>query len=205
MMGRAQDNDPLGNTVCILNRGGSRVREQVTAVDDLFVTFDEPCTEEDGGAATHSVRATEEQRGQQEEGEGDREEAHVCVAAGRPEYDKTILETHFVRATDEEYAAQDSGSNAFGFECIHRRDGAALKTFVDNHECIAAVSDALGNTLITVAAYSGWLKAVKFFIKRGVDVNKVNSYGLSPLHYAIEFEHFDIRDYLIKKGAHVHG
>jgi hypothetical protein len=175
------ESDPLGNTVFI--HGKSSRGYELTPVADLFVSLEDSLEE-------RSVNAEEATA-----------EVPQFATAGRVEYDKAALTTHFPRK-HEDYAAEN-GSDAFGFECIHRRDGAALKTFVDNHKCVSGVIDDVGNTLITVAAFSGWLKAVKFFIKRGVDVNKVNSYGLSPLHYAIEFEHFDIRDYLIKKGANV--
>ena len=90
-----------------------------------------------------------------------------------------------------------------GFECIFNRYGANLKNYVEDHRDINTVLDACGNNLLHAAAYIGWERAVKFLIRRGVSVNCTNNYGVTPLAYAIEFEYYTIRDYLLKKGAKV--
>lgn len=97
----------------------------------------------------------------------------------------------------------DQVTDYAGFDCIFNRYGANLKNYVENHKNIVSVVDASGNNLLHAAAYIGWERAVKFLIRRGVSVNHTNIYGATPLAYAIEFENFEIRDYLLKKGAAV--
>lgn len=53
------------------------------------------------------------------------------------------------------------------------------------------------------AAQKGFFSAVKLLVDNGADVNKVDSYGRSPLHYAAESwsDEIEIERYLIEKGA----
>lgn len=88
-----------------------------------------------------------------------------------------------------------------GFDCIFNRYGSTLKTYVEGHSNINSVVDSCGNNLLHAASYIGWERAVKFLIRRGVSVNHSNNYGVTPLVYAIEFENYESRDYLLKKGA----
>lgn len=99
------------------------------------------------------------------------------------------------------YGDGDSNSPFFGFECIFNRDGPGLKSFVESHENINSVVDACENTILMAAVLVGWERAARFLIKRGVDINAVNKFGRSALSYAIGMEYFDIRDFLLRKGA----
>ena len=95
----------------------------------------------------------------------------------------------------------DQTDDYAGFDCIFNRYGAKLKEYVEAHKDINTAVDASGNNLLHAAAYIGWDRAVKFLIRRGVSVNHANNFGVTPLVYAVEFENYDIRDYLLKKGA----
>ena len=52
------------------------------------------------------------------------------------------------------------------------------------------------------AAFEGNLDEVKFHVERGCEVNTIGDYQ-NPLHAAIENEHLEIIEYLLKNGASV--
>jgi len=53
------------------------------------------------------------------------------------------------------------------------------------------------------AAAKGNLGRVKYYIKKGEDINKKNRARWTALAYAIKFNHFDIVKYLIENGANI--
>ena len=63
------------------------------------------------------------------------------------------------------------------------------------------IRDDYGNTLLMASAHVGFKRGVKYFIKRGWDVNARNKYGNTAMHFAVERGQYKIAEYLNKKGA----
>ena len=61
--------------------------------------------------------------------------------------------------------------------------------------------DEYGNGVLHAAAHHGFKRGVKMCIRHGCDVNGVNKYGNTPLHFAVERGEGKIGEYLKKKGA----
>jgi len=49
----------------------------------------------------------------------------------------------------------------------------------------------------------GSLYAIKYFISHGIDINGMNHYGETSLHYACKLENIDIVKYLVKHDANI--
>ena len=47
------------------------------------------------------------------------------------------------------------------------------------------------------------IKFVKYFINKGLDINKKNKYGNTPLHYAFKIGNYDIIHLLLENGANI--
>ena len=62
-------------------------------------------------------------------------------------------------------------------------------------------ADKHGNTLLLVAAQSGYLGLLQLLLKRGAEVNAQNKLGNTPLHYSMHFKHEECTQVLLKRGA----
>ena len=58
-------------------------------------------------------------------------------------------------------------------------------------------------TLLMLATQQGWKKGTKLLIRKGANLDAQNKFGNTALHFAIEFGHEEIAQYLKKKGASV--
>jgi hypothetical protein len=64
-------------------------------------------------------------------------------------------------------------------------------------------SDSLDDELLHFAAQDGDIAEVRRLLSEGHDVNAFDDLGKTPLHYAVEEEHFEVAKYLIDCGANV--
>ena len=62
-------------------------------------------------------------------------------------------------------------------------------------------TDKFGNSLLHVACQSGNKRAVKFCLRKGLDVDARNADGQTPLHHCFALGHSALAAYLIDKGA----
>ena len=92
-------------------------------------------------------------------------------------------------------------------ELAHRlldraRDGdtAQLAAYVDAGAPVN-LTDAVGNTLIMLAAYHGHAETVAALISRGADADRLNDRGQSPLAGALFKGEDDVCALLINSGA----
>ena len=60
---------------------------------------------------------------------------------------------------------------------------------------------ANGNTALHVAAQNGKLSIAKWLLGLGVDVNRQNATGQTPLHYAVAYQYGHLVSYLVNAGA----
>ena len=56
--------------------------------------------------------------------------------------------------------------------------------------------DSHGNTLMLLAAQNGALKIAKLLLKKGANANHQNKQGQCALHYAMEYNYFDMGTWL---------
>ena len=61
--------------------------------------------------------------------------------------------------------------------------------------------DQHGNTLFILACQQGSKKLAKFLLRRGSYINAQNHAGNSALHYLNEYNHTNLADWLVRKGA----
>lgn len=57
------------------------------------------------------------------------------------------------------------------------------------------------DSCLHMAAMIGNLRAVKILVEAGLDINLPGDMSLTPLHYATEWHHPEIAEYLLSKGA----
>jgi ankyrin repeat protein len=62
-------------------------------------------------------------------------------------------------------------------------------------------TDKFGNSLLHVACQSGNKRAVKFCLRKGLDVDARNADGQTPLHHCFALGHSALAAYLTDKGA----
>lgn len=58
-----------------------------------------------------------------------------------------------------------------------------------------------GDSCLHLAAQRGDSRAVELLLDAGLDINEPGDMGNTPLHYAVKYQHSDIADLLIKRGA----
>ena len=68
-------------------------------------------------------------------------------------------------------------------------------------EAFVDAEDEHGNTAIILAVQQGQKKLVKELMRRGATLNHQNHAGCTVLHYAQEYKHAELADYLAQKGA----
>lgn len=57
---------------------------------------------------------------------------------------------------------------------------------------------------IHLAAYGRHENIVELFLNKGVSIDDTDANGLTPLHYAVRFDHLELTKFLINKGANIH-
>jgi ankyrin repeat protein len=65
------------------------------------------------------------------------------------------------------------------------------------------VQDQTAATLLIIAAQKGYFDIVQYLVKKGANLNYMNSVGQTALHLSVYFGHKKITEFLIKKGADV--
>ena len=78
---------------------------------------------------------------------------------------------------------------------------AILEEMLDDNGVDIDISDEFGNTPLILASQQGNKKLCKFFLRRGAYINAQNHAGNTVLHYLHEYAHFDLADYMRRKGA----
>jgi ankyrin repeat protein len=64
-------------------------------------------------------------------------------------------------------------------------------------------ADPFDGELLHFAAQDGNLEEVRRLVAEGRDINAFDSLGMTPLHYAVKAEHFEVAQFLIEHGANV--
>lgn len=64
--------------------------------------------------------------------------------------------------------------------------------------------DYRARSALHIACLHGYMPAVRFLIRENVNLDKIDSTGVSPLYHAIKRGHEDIAKLLYYKGASVH-
>lgn len=82
---------------------------------------------------------------------------------------------------------------------IRGRDSIA-ELLVENGADVYIVDD-YGNNVLHLAAQFGHASLVSFGLSHCVNVNAINVAGETPLHVAIEHDHVDIVNMLVRAGA----
>lgn len=54
-----------------------------------------------------------------------------------------------------------------------------------------------GDNLLMIVSQSGTLKITQFLVSKGIDVNHQNNDGQTALHYALEYNNYDIASWLV--------
>ena len=62
-------------------------------------------------------------------------------------------------------------------------------------------TDDNGNTPLLLAAQQGNKKLIKALMRRGGNIHHQNDSGCTVLHYCHEYNHYELADYLLSKGA----
>ncbi|MDE5062959.1 ankyrin repeat domain-containing protein, partial [Wolbachia endosymbiont of Drosophila chauvacae] len=60
-----------------------------------------------------------------------------------------------------------------------------------------------GNTPLHFAAIMGNFDTARVLLKRKADVNAKNNRGMTALHYATDFDHRDLVEWLLAHGASI--
>ena len=63
--------------------------------------------------------------------------------------------------------------------------------------------DPFENELLHFAAQDGDIAEVRRLVAEGRNVNDYDDLGMTPLHYAVKEEHFEVAQFLIEHGADV--
>ena len=61
--------------------------------------------------------------------------------------------------------------------------------------------DEFGRSLLMIACQQGFKRVAKFLLRKHFDINAANYAGNTPLHFAFEYSHQDLAQYLIDHGA----
>lgn len=77
----------------------------------------------------------------------------------------------------------------------------SLTSSLFGRDAVYKTGEALGFTRLQVAATQGWMDDVRRFVEAGDNINAINSKGNTALDDAIRERRYNIRDYLISKGA----
>lgn len=86
------------------------------------------------------------------------------------------------------------------FDFARAGDTARLRSYVE-HGVPANLTDAVGNTLLMLAAYHGHADTVSALVTLGADLDRTNDRGQSPLAGAIFRGEDDVVKVLLAAGA----
>eukprot|EP00616_Rhizochromulina_sp_CCMP1243_P013548 CAMPEP_0118993386 /NCGR_PEP_ID=MMETSP1173-20130426/54969_1 /TAXON_ID=1034831 /ORGANISM="Rhizochromulina marina cf, Strain CCMP1243" /LENGTH=185 /DNA_ID=CAMNT_0006944625 /DNA_START=26 /DNA_END=583 /DNA_ORIENTATION=- len=84
---------------------------------------------------------------------------------------------------------------------VKNGDLSRLEEVMDDYSVPVESKDDHGSTLLILATQQGDKRIVKFLLRRKADVNVQTNSGNTALHYAYEYGHEDLGDYLQTKGA----
>lgn len=84
---------------------------------------------------------------------------------------------------------------------IKNKNTEKIKQIIDKDISLLEIPNIKGSTPLTVAASFGHTEIVKYFIKKGANINACNNYGNTPLHYAAWASDFDSFKALRENGA----
>ena len=85
--------------------------------------------------------------------------------------------------------------------CVKHTNYDALKEMIDDNGIDVDTYDEFGNTLFILACQQGNKKMCKILLRRGAHINSQNHAGNTGLHYLYEYNHIDLAEYLLQKGA----
>jgi len=78
-----------------------------------------------------------------------------------------------------------------------------VKEIINQDIALLETPNPRGSTPLIVAAADGHTGLVKFFIKKGAEINRANDFGNTPLHYSAWAADFDAFKCLYDKGANI--
>ena len=85
---------------------------------------------------------------------------------------------------------------------VKNGDLGEVENILDDHEDVKVDSeDEHGSTLLILAVQQGDRRLAKYFLRRRANINHQNHAGNTCLHFAFEYNHADLGNYLIEKGA----
>lgn len=89
------------------------------------------------------------------------------------------------------------------FRRIRRGRVADVAALLSSRGVDPDVRDRFGNTPLIVAAQNDRKRISKLVVKAGADLNAANARGNAALHYCYAYGHFDLAEFLERKGADV--
>ena len=102
----------------------------------------------------------------------------------------------------------DLDFEGYGFNPLHEAvlglNSLDLETAYQKCRLKVDEGDSFQNTPLAWAALRGDFKSLEFLIRKGADVNKVNTEGYSPLSRTISLGYHDCTKLLLDHGANVH-
>ena len=107
--------------------------------------------------------------------------------------DEYMLEQDNITKADREYQA---------IVAVKSLNFTILEELLDGYAINVETQDEFGNTLFILACQQGSSKKmIKFLLRRGANIDAQNHTGNTALHYLYEYEHTELADYLLSKGA----
>lgn len=89
------------------------------------------------------------------------------------------------------------------FRHVRRGRVADVAALLSSRGVDPDVRDRFGNTPLIVAAQNDRKRISKLVVKAGADLNAANARGNAALHYCYAYGHFDLAEFLERKGADV--
>ena len=89
------------------------------------------------------------------------------------------------------------------FRHVRRGRVADVAALLSSRRVDPDVRDRFGNTPLIVAAQNDRKRISKLVVKAGADLNAANARGNAALHYCYAYGHFDLAEFLERKGADV--
>jgi len=108
---------------------------------------------------------------------------------------------HFLQKQKDKAAETMETYIGWAITAVKNGDLSRLEEVMDDYSVPADSADDHGATLLILATQQGERRIVKFLLRRKADVNVQTNSGNTALHYAYEYGHDDLGDYLQKKGA----
>lgn len=107
---------------------------------------------------------------------------------------------------DGEYYEEDDfedvePSNVVVFSFVRHNRYEAVEELIQQDPGVLAYADEKGNNLLHVACQNNNRRVAKLLIKAGINLNKQNLNGNTPLHYCYAYAFTQLAEFLIAKGA----